>query len=387
MKKLLFVMHTMGFGGAERSLVNLLYELPRDRYEVDILLFQKKGELISQLPEWVRVLDTPPELKGLYAPVRRSGKMLPTKLLGTFCARLARNTQKSRAAYRWAHFYSRKLPVLAGHYDVAACYGGSELMYYVADFVQADRKLAWIHSDYRAGRYCAEYDRSFFGKMDAIISISDICVDVLKEEFPEYAHKMHMIENITSAALLQKRAAEFVPAEYTGSCNFVSVGRLVPLKGFDMAIEAAAILKKKGLDFKWFVVGQGDLHGKLLEQIRQMDVEEHFVLLGPRSNPYPYMKHCTALIQPSRYEGKSMVLDEAKILGAPIVATAYPTVFDQIRQDQEGVITPMNGEAIAGGILSLVQCPQRMEGIRSYLQAQAYGNAAEVQKYIQIFEN
>ena len=67
MKKVLFVMHNLGYGGAERSLVNLLQELPKDRYEIDLLLFQKRGDFLQQLPREVRVLDTPEALNGLYA--------------------------------------------------------------------------------------------------------------------------------------------------------------------------------------------------------------------------------------------------------------------------------------------------------------------------------
>lgn len=387
MKKVLFVMHNLGFGGAERSLVNLLHELPADRYQIDVLLFQKKGELISQLPEWVRVLDTPRELNGLYAPVRQAGDQLLTKVVGTVCSNILRRTKKPRVAFRWQHFYKKKLPMLPEKYDVAAAYGGSELMYYVMDRVEADRKLIWIHNDYRTGKYSAVDDYAYLAGADEIVSISHACVDVLKEVFPDLADKICYIENITSSKLLRKRADVGVPEEYSGcDCNLLSVGRLFPQKGFDMAVDAAAILKKSGLDFRWFIIGEGYLREKLEQQIRQADVEDRFILLGTRSNPYPYMKHCTALIQPSRYEGKSVVLDEAKILATPIVATAYPTVRDQISQGQEGHIVPMDAQGIAEGILRVVNDRAYMEAIRAYLAGHEYGNAEEVEKYTNILD-
>lgn len=387
MKKLLFVLFSMDFGGSERSLVNLLHELPRDQYEVDILLFQKRGRLLSQLPDWVRVLETPADLNGLYAPAHRAGSKLFTKVVGTFAAKLARKTRKERAAYRWKHFYCPKIKMLPQEYDVAVAYGGAALVYFVGDRVQAKRKLIWIHTDYRTGKYSAADDYPYFAAADGIVSISKACVDVLKEEFPDFQNKIHCIENITSAALIEKRAAEFVPEEYVSNgYNLLSVGRLVPEKGFDLAVEAASILKRSGLQFCWFVLGDGRQRKELSKQIRQMDVEDCFVLLGGRTNPYPYMKHCTALIQPSRLEGKSLVLDEAKILTTPIVATEYLTVRDQILDGKEGVITPIAAQGIAQGILNLMNNPEKLGEIRDYLAANHYGNSEEVEKYIHIFD-
>lgn len=387
MKKILFVIHSMDFGGSERSLVNLLHELPEDKYQVDLLMFQKRGRLLEQLPSWVRVLDTPKDLDGLYAPARRAGRKLPIKVIGTLCAKIARKTRKERAAYRWKHFYCPRIKMLPETYDVAVAYGGAALVYFVGDRVKAKRKLIWIHTDYRTGKYSARDDRPYFAAADGIVSISKACVDVLKEEFPEFSHKIHCIENITSASLIRKRAEAFVPEEYRAeSYNLLSVGRLVPEKGFDMAVEAAAIMKKNGLTFRWFVLGDGRQRRELMKQIRQNDVEDRFILLGGRSNPYPYMKHCSALIQPSRLEGKSVVLDEAKILTTPIVATEYLTVRDQIIEEKEGYITPMTPQGIAQGIQNLLQNREDMASIRAYLSSHHYGNSEEVQKYIDIFD-
>ncbi|MBQ8909921.1 MAG: glycosyltransferase [Oscillospiraceae bacterium] len=386
MKKILFVIHSMDFGGSERSLVNLLHELPEDKYNVDILMFQKRGRLLSQLPEWVNVLETPKDLDRLYAPIGKAGTKLGVKVIGTLCARFARKTRKSRAAYRWKHFYCPNIRILPQKYDVAIAYGGAALVYYVSDRVCADKKLIWIHTDYRTGKYSAEDDRPYFTAADGIVSISKACVDVLKEEFPELQDKIFCIENITSAALLRKQAEKFAPKEYISGCNLLSVGRLVQEKGFDMAIEAAAILKKAGVAFRWFVLGDGCERKALEKQIRQMDVQDCFFLLGGRSNPYPYIKDCTALIQTSRLEGKSMVLDEAKILGTPIVATDYLTVRDQITEGKEGYIIPMTPQGIADGIMKLIGSEVHIEEIRSYLSVHSYGNKKEITKYMDLFD-
>ena len=386
-RKVLFVMHTLGFGGAERSLVNLLHELPEGKYEIDLLLFQKKGAFLPQLPSWVRVLDTPDRLGRLYGSVSKAGTLAATKVVGTAAARLVRRTRKSRAAWRWKHFYMNRIEPFPQHYDVAAAFGGSELMYYVRDKVEADKKLVWIHSDYRTGQYAECDDRPYLADMDRIMSISQECVRVLEEIFPELRQKMCCTENITSSGLIRARAEAYIPREYEeNGCNILSVGRLSSEKGFDLAVDAAKVLLDSGLSFKWFVVGDGVDRDKLQKRIDLLGLKERMYLLGNRENPYPYIKHCSLLVQPSRWEGKSLVLDEAKILGVPIVSTAYPTVYDQIIEGKEGILVDLTAEAIAGGIQRMCREEALRQEICTYLRQHEYSNEKEAEKYMALLD-
>ena len=387
MKKVLFVIYSLGYGGAERSIVNLLNELSPAQYDVDLLLFQKTGDFLQQLPQWVNILETPEAMDRLYGSVKRAGKWRFRKVFGTAVSHLFRKTRKAQRAYRWKHFYKKSIPALSGHYDVAVAYTGSENMYFVRDRVSADRKLVWIHNDYRTAKYSRQDDYPYLSDMDAIVSVSAGCVAVLQEEFPEFKDRIHYIENITSSAAVRKLAELFVPEEYQAcSCNILSVGRLFQQKGFDMAIEAAVILKEKGLQFRWYIIGTGMMKQELLAQIQARGVEDCVFLLGTRNNPYPYIKNCDLFVQTSRYEGKSVVLDEAKILGKPILTTAYPTAADQIRDGAEGVIVDMTPEAIADGILRMLEDKALFAHIQQYLEEHEYGNQAEVEKYIKLLD-
>lgn len=386
MKKILFVIRSLEFGGAEKSFVNLLHELPPEQYEIDLLLFKKKGGFLEQLPPYIHLLETPKALGNLFAPLKKAGRQAVTKLIGTACAKLAGKTRKERMAFRWKHFYKKAIPMLPGEYDVAAAYVGTEVLYYVADCVQAKKKYVWIHNDYRTASYSKKDDAPYFQSIDGIVSVSEDCVNVLKAEFPEHQQKIHLIENITSSAVVHQLGDAFRPAEYASGCNILSVGRLSRQKGFDMAIQASAILKSQGVSFCWYVIGDGDQKEKLTEMIRQYDVADCFCLLGTRTNPYPYMKHCTFLAQPSRFEGKSVVLDEAKILGIPILATAYPTVADQIQNGQEGLVVEMTPEGIARGVQQMLSSQDLCDHLRKYLNSREYGNQEEVQKYQKLLD-
>jgi len=387
MKKVLFVIYSLGYGGAERSIVNLLNELSPEQYDVDLLLFQKTGDFLQQLPGWVSVLETPEPMDRLYGSVKRAGKWKMKKVVGTAVSHLVRKTRKAQRAYRWKRFYRKSIGAFPGHYDVAVAYTGSENMYFVRDCVSADRKLVWIHNDYRTAGYSKKDDRPYLTDMDAIVSVSTGCVSVLQEEFPEFRDRIFYVENITSSTAVRKLAELFVPEEYQDSpCNILSVGRLFQQKGFDMAIDAAAILKEKGLKFRWHIIGTGVMKQELLDRIQQRNVSDCVTLLGTRNNPYPYIKNCSLFVQTSRYEGKSVVLDEAKILSKPILTTAYPTAADQIKDGCEGVIVEMTAQGIAEGIMKLLEDKALFAHIQQYLENHEYGNQAEVEKYIKLLD-
>lgn len=385
-KKILFALYSLYNGGAEKSLVNLLNELPPDKYDIDIVTFKPGGMFVSQVPSYVNILDVPNDLAKLYGNINEAGSYFLTKLIGTAISKV-RYRNSNQKGYRWEHFYSSKIDKLKKTYDIAIAYSVGEILYYIDEKVNAKRKIVWVHNDYISMGYSKMYDHSHMRNMDTIVSISALCVKILQEEFPDLSDKCMYLQNITSSLVVKRRAEEFYPSEYGEQMNILlSVGRLNQQKGFDMAIKAATILKTKGIMFKWFVIGDGQLKDELTRQINESGINDCFVLIGTKQNPYPYIKNCLVFVQPSRFEGKSVVLDEAKILGAPIVATAYPTVKDQIEDGNEGIIVDMSPEAIAEGIERMIENNELREHIHLYLTSREYGNQAEVDKYIELID-
>lgn len=397
MKKLLFVMPALYGGGAEKSLVNLLNLLDYSRYEVDLLLFRQEGLFLSQVPEEVRILPIPSSLKYSYAsPDKNMFRSLEAikaaiiRIIGTGLTNLRYKKVDNltiNKQMRWKSFYSHTIKELPGHYDVALAYLHGETSYYVVDKVNADRKYLWIHNDYDKMKGDNSLLEKYFSRVDGVVSISDRCVDILKKEFPDIEDKFYMLPNLTSSDLLRKMADEYYPSEYTKNIPvLLSIGRLTNQKGFDYAVVAARILKKRGYKFIWYIVGEGELKEQLQEMIIEEDVDDYIKLLGIRENPYPYIKNCDVVVQPSRYEGKSVVLDEAKIIGKPIVVTNYSTVGDQIKDGREGIIVSMNPESVADGIEQMLTDAPLRESIQKYLCEHEYGNQDEVQKYIDLID-
>lgn len=394
-KRLLFVISALETGGAEKSLVNLLNQLSYEKYDVDLLLFKRQGAFLKQVPKCVNILETPSDLYCLYnSPVKGNGILLAIRqviirVTGSIYKKIYyKNELYPGMQARWNLFYKNSLKKLPKTYDVAISYMHGESMYYVAEKVCAKKKITWVHNDYKATKLNPKKDYPYFQQFDRVVTISDECVRIWKESFPDLKDRIVNIPNITSAILTQKMADAFYPDEYVSNRNkiLISIGRLHLQKGFDFAIDAAKILKDRGLKFTWYVIGQGDLKDALTEQIKMCSVEDCFVLLGVRENPYPYIKNADILVQSSRYEGKSVVLDEAKILNKPCIVTNYPTVNDQISDKKEGVVVDLSAEAIANGIEKILSDHTLYEGIEKYLSEHEYGNVDEIKKYYKIFD-
>ena len=374
-------------GGAERSLVNLLSEINYNKYEVDLLLIKKEGDLIRQLPKEVHLLETPFELKAVYSNTIDSIRGIKFFLVRALSIVFSNIRNKIHicdvTAIRWSQFYDMLIPKLDKKYDVAIAYLTGPSMYYVAGKVNADKKMVFYHNDYIASNSITnkQTDLPYFKKFDLIPTISEKCRNSLEKIFPDMKGKFIVIPNITSPRLIEARAEQFYPDEYKNKKNVLcSIGRLNEQKGIDLAIQAAVLLKKRGLLFTWFIIGEGEEHNKLQELVSRNHLEDCFFLLGIRDNPYPYLKNADIVVQPSRYEGKSMVLDEAKILAKPIIATNYTTVRDQLN-DAEGLVVDMTPEGIAEGIQKMLVDVTISEKFRNYLQQEDYGNTDEMKNF------
>lgn len=116
-------------------------------------------------------------------------------------------------------------------------------------------------------------------------------------------------------------------------------------------------------------------------------MEDHVVILGKKSNPYPYIKACDVYVQPSRYEGKCVAVREAQMLGKPVIITNYATSASQLEDGVDGVIVPMDNEGCAKGIADVLQNSQLIEKLRDNCKQRDYSNRCEVEKIYALMED
>lgn len=396
MKKILIVISDMGLGGAQRSLLSFLKCLndsqQKTQYEIDLMVVNPVGGFYAQIPQEIKQLMPPKALRWLGTAF---SKKLVTKHFSFNCVfgqvkwllkkKLGKFPKQWNIQQKLWSCWKDRIPALPGHYDAAISYIDGFPNYYIMEKVSAKKKVLWIHNEYQKLQYDPEYDRPFYEKADGIITISDKCRQCILEAFPQLQEKVHILENISvSSEVLKKSGAgdcsEFLT--YDG-LKLLSVGRLNAQKGYDLAIDSAKILRDQGISFLWLVLGDGPERQSLQQQIDRYNLNNCFRLLGNCENPYGYMADCDFMVQSSRFEGKSVVLDEAKILSKPVVVTNYTTAKDAVEHGKTGWITPMSALGIAEGIMKLHQDAALQSSIVEHLQALPKGNEAELQKYIQ----
>lgn len=378
-KRILFMIGTLQSGGVSKSIVNLLNVMDRTTYDVHLLLLDRAGDILSPyLPSDITV-HVNREIENLHRGLRGVRALLFTgHLLLAFGSLLRMLMSKiSRAwAGRWLAYLMPRFTDLT--FDLIIDYGGQQQLYYMVDKLDGKKKITFFHNDYSKWPYYYAADRLYYPKVDQILSISQTCVDVLKAYFPDCKDKISVMQNISSPVLITKQANETVDLPIA-PLLLVSLGHIMRRKGTDFSIDAAKILQKKGVEFKWMLVGKV-VEKDLIRRIEQEGLADRFVVLGIRSNPYPYIKAADIYVHPARFEGKSIALDEAKILCKPIVVTNFSTVNDQFEDRVNASICEMNGGALADAIIELATNKELCQSYVAYLNAHIVDNSSEVEK-------
>ena len=370
---------TLQSGGVSKSIVNLLNVMDRTTYDVHLLLLDRAGDILSPyLPSDITV-HVNREIENLHRGLRGVRALLFTGyLLLAFGSLLRMLMSKiSRAwAGRWLAYLMPRFTDLT--FDLIIDYGGQQQLYYMVDKLDGKKKITFFHNDYSKWPYYYAADRLYYPKVDQILSISQTCVDVLKAYFPDCKDKISVMQNISSPVLITKQANETVDLPIA-PLLLVSLGHIMRRKGTDFSIDAAKILQKKGVEFKWMLVGKV-VEKDLIRRIEQEGLADRFVVLGIRSNPYPYIKAADIYVHPARFEGKSIALDEAKILCKPIIVTNFSTVNDQFEDRVNASICEMNGDALADAIIELAANKELRQSYVAYLNAHIVDNSSEVEK-------
>lgn len=392
MKKILIVSHAMELGGAERSLLGLLDAIDPKRYEIDLFLLRHTGELLSYIPAYVHLLPEIPEYTVLARPMidtLKEGHFLLTgvRLRGKIAAALfdrKHSYTESGVALEYSHKYTCHLmPDIQPNIEYDAAISFLTPHYFVAEKVRAKKKIAWIHTDYSRVSVDVTSETQMWSKYDNIVSISDAVTESFIKKFPSLAKKIVKIENILPTDMIRRQAdALSVDAEMprNGNIRLLSIGRYCFPKNFDNVPDITARLLNTGLRVMWYLIGFGGDEALIKKKIEEAGMQDHVIMLGKKDNPYPYIKACDLYVQPSRYEGKSVTVREAQMLGKPVVITKYPTSSSQLEDGVDGIIVSMDNGGCAKGIEELLKDFAKLKKIRMNCSQKDYSNFQEVGK-------
>ena len=191
-----------------------------------------------------------------------------------------------------------------------------------------------------------------------------------------------MLRNICDREHILQGADAFVPEGFSGAAaQIVTVGRLAPEKGPDLALEACRLLREEGRNIVWHWVGDGPMMEKARAEVKRLGLEDCFRLEGDQQNPYPYIKNAGIYVQPSYYEAYSTTVTEARVLAKPIVTTAVGGMEDQLTDGITGSIVPISARALAEAIGALLDREETARTFTENLQKEAVGGNEELDAY------
>lgn len=392
--RILILIHYLEIGGAEISLIGLLGAIDKSRYDVDLFVYSHQGELMKLIPDGVNLL---PEIKKYSTVERPMKQVLKEGYVDIVAARMLaklqaahyyRQSKSEKENYSIFHYLFRNvtplLPAIMPEVEYDLAIGFLSPFHILRDKVRAKKKIGWIHTDFNVLEINRKAELPVWDSCDYIASISPAITESFIKVFPALARKIVLIENILSPAFVRSRAEEFdaeqqMPHRNQG-INLLSIGRFCAAKNYDNLPFICKYLVDGGIDIRWYIIGFGGDEELIRRRIVEAGMEKHVIILGKKTNPYPYIKACDIYVQPSRYEGKSVTVREAQMLYKPVVATAYPTASSQIRNGADGIIVPMDNRGCAEGIKAFIENAGLRARIVEYLKTHDFGNESEVNK-------
>lgn len=310
--------------------------------------------------------------------------MLSARLKYSVTIRQKKCSNAQKARIYWENI-SKVIENNPKTYDIAISYAQGVPTFYVAEKVKAKKKFAWVNVSYRLERKDQEFQKKFYDQYDKIVAVSDSAKEVLTETFPMYSKKIEVIYDINDPQFIANMAeiGDDYDDDFDG-LRILTIGRLAHQKGYDFAMEACKKLKDQGIHFRWYALGKGPLKEEIEQMIKENNLEEHFVLLGVKANPYPFIKNADIYVQTSRFEGFGLAIAEARMLNVPVVTTRFDAVFNQMIDGKNGLVVDMKVEAIVDGIKRVIGEKGLREEIIKYLQVEKKGNVEELEKFYQL---
>ena len=361
MKNILIVADSLSMGGLEKTLIDLCDNLDFTKYNVDLYLFSDGRDLVPKLNKNINLLPNSPFFSTVFnKSVGVSVKtLIKQKRLDLAFYRIirffkARFKIQGFSSFDW-HYQKKTMLKIEKNYDIAIAFAEGSACYFVADAVKADVKNMWIHTDIKEIITNKKLDTKAFKKAKNICTVSQNSKNSLARIYPQFKEKIKVftLPSLFDFEHIEKLSKE--PNEINkNSINILSVGRLVELKGFHLCIEPCKKLIDEGYNIKWYVVGDGPQRQELKALIKQNALEESFILLGNKENPYTYIKSADICVQPSSYEGLGLVIYEEKLFKKAVVASNIPAFLEMIEDHKNGLIIERNSESIYKSVKELL---------------------------------
>ena len=339
-KKILFFIHDLGHGGAEKVLVNLVNNMDRSKFDISVTALFGGG--VNE-----QFLKSDIHYRAIFSRTFRGNSHI-MKLLSP----------------RQLH----KL-FIKETYDIEIAYLEGPSARIISGCQNENAKLvSWIHIQQQSIEAAACSFRSVpeaiacYDRFDRIVGVSEEVKRTFLAVLPVSA-PMQVLYNTNESVQIMEKSEEKVEGDLFRAQEFkiIGVGKLLKNKGFGRLVRIIAKLKSDGYPVHLYILGVGPLQQELEQYIADNHLEQRASLLGYQTNPYKYVRKCDLFVCASFAEGFSTAATEALIVGTPVCTVEVSGMKEMLGEHNEwGIVTENNEEALYQGIKDLLDHPDRL---------------------------
>lgn len=370
MRNILFVVDEKQIGGVSTLLEDILNGMNISKYSIDVLVLHNNGDGLKNLPKDVNIIYGTEFFNTIDLTTKEVIKTKNPKLLFS----KARIVLAMKTGSIKKYIVRERKKIISKKYDVEISFKDGFTALFTA-YGNSNKKIQWLHTDYSMYDCTAKYKKLFnivFNTFDKIIAISKPVADKFSDVYP--GHKVEVIYNIVDQKKIRTRAKEKTSILLDKKkLNFVSVGRMHYMKGYDRLIEVINKINLTiGLDDVCFtLIGDGPDFTMIKNLVNKYNLNDKVKLTGMLSNPFPILKQGDCFIMCSRYEPFGLVVIESLTLGVPVLACKEATM-DEMLNKKTGIIVENNEKSLYTGIVDILNNPDQIMKLKDNLKNYKY---------------
>lgn len=331
-----------------------LYQIDQLKYKYNISVFSLKEPEQHLLSKEINVIGE--EIWKMYSHFGSSLKSVIFDKRITFLQKYIRIKYAVFSKLKLVENYIKillgdKLTNVFENFDIVIVVSEASKLRELVGELKNPKKIQWIHTDYIKWSEFSSWtkditknDAFLYKKFNNIVLLSEFSKKNMADKYPHLNDKMVVIPNLILGEDILNKSKEDSDIKLSKSCiNLITVGRLEKEKNYDGILDICKMLKSDAIEYKWYIVGSGNLRKHLESRIKSEDLSDRVTLLGNLDNPISIMKKCDWFVLLSDYEGTPVTIDEAKVIGLPVIALDRGGIKEQL-MDAYGILLQDEGD-------------------------------------------
>lgn len=373
--KIIVLTTSLSRGGITSFMIPLVNFLIEENHDVTLAYTIDEGSYIDRISNKVQKLQykTYGKYSRLFRYIRKNAILDVLRIV----MRKKNAIPKYSSIQRIAYIDAEDVYITDQKFDIAISTAEGFCNAVVANSIIADKRIGWIHPDMKSLGLDIRKGTSILDKLDYIVSVSQSGCATLKAFFPNAEKKFVHIDNMIDSDYIRKNSMIRIDDMFNAvnGRTLVTVCRIAnESKRLDRIVSIADNLNEQHFNFKWYIIGDGPDYNMLDSLIKSRSLTDKVILLGGRNNPFPYIKKADYFVLTSQYEGKPVVVEEAKVLHTPIIVTNYSSARNQVTENI-GVVVDNSDEKLVEQISSVIKSDSMLAKIRKSNAKYNYDNS------------